>query len=76
MTRHIENLARLHNKMRARYGDNDPLVEDLKQELEQVASANAVAQALPGRCPAPAVAGGGGFAPQHRFGAAAPGAVH
>ncbi len=76
MTRHIENLARLHNKMRARYGDNDPLVQDLKQELEQVASANAVAQALPGKCPAPALAGNGGINPQHRFGAAAPGAVH
>ena len=63
MTRHIENLARLHNKMRARYGDNDPLVEDLKQELSQVASTNAVAQALPGKCPAPAFAGSGGFSP-------------
>jgi hypothetical protein len=74
MTRHIENLARLHNKMRARYGDNDPLVEDLKQELEQVASTNAAAQALPGECPAPALAGSGGFHPQRRFGSAPAGA--
>ena len=67
MTRHMENLARLHNKMRARYGDNDPLVEDVKRELEQVASAHAVAPALSGKCPAPAAAGGGGYRLQRRF---------
>jgi len=49
MTRHLQNLARLHNKMRARYGANDLLVRDLQRELEIVSSANAVAATLSGK---------------------------
>jgi len=49
MTRHLQNLARLHNKMRARYGANDLLVRDLQRELEIVSGANAVAATLPGK---------------------------
>ena len=33
MHKHLQNLQRLFQKMQARYGDNDELVLQLKQEL-------------------------------------------
>lgn len=33
MHKHLQNLERLFQKMQARYGDNDELVLQLKQEL-------------------------------------------
>ncbi len=46
MTRHTENLARLHNKMCARYGVNDLMVQDVKRELDNLSCANAAAATL------------------------------
>lgn len=34
MSRHLENLSRLLSKLRARYGEHDPAVLELKSELE------------------------------------------
>ena len=70
MTRHLENLTRLHSKMQARYGENDPLVQDLQKELDNLFNAFAAAPALAGESlPVPS-AGRARYRPYHRFGAA------
>jgi hypothetical protein len=42
MTKHLQNLERLHRKMKFRYGDVDILVLQLKQEISALEKMTAV----------------------------------
>lgn len=48
MIRRINHLERLHNKMTARYGAKDPLVQDIKAELDAATQAREAAIAAAG----------------------------
>lgn len=76
MTRHVENLARLHSKLLARYGSDDPMVEGLKRELETAVCANSAAAMLPGASRAAPLQGRAGWRPHRRFEAAAAMSAH
>ena len=48
MSRQLENLKRLFGKLRSRYGDEDEIVSQFKQEVESLESAESGYQPLSG----------------------------
>ena len=48
MSRQLENLRRVFGKLRSRYGEDDEIVSQFKQELESLESAESAYQLLPG----------------------------
>ena len=46
MSRQLENLKRLFGKLRSRYGDEDEIVSQFKQEVESLESAESGYQQL------------------------------
>ena len=48
MSRQLQNLRRVFGKLRSRYGDEDEIVSQIKQEVESLESAESGYQLLPG----------------------------
>ena len=48
MSRQLQNLRRVFGKLRSRYGDEDEIVSQIKQEVESLESAESGYQLSPG----------------------------
>ena len=48
MSRQLENLRRVFGKLRSRYGEEDEIVSQIKQEVESLETAEFGYQLLPG----------------------------
>ena len=48
MSRQLENLRRVFGKLRSRYGEEDEIVSQIKQEVELLETAESGYQLLPG----------------------------
>ena len=48
MSRQLENLRRVFGKLRSRYGEEDEIVSQIKQEVESLETAESGYQLLPG----------------------------